>query len=250
MDEVALGSGASILETGITALALVTIALVVTLVVKPRLTAGRPGKALAFVALFVLPLLVTALGVSAHLEKAKSTEFCLSCHEMEPYGESLHLADPSYLAANHFLNNRVPRDHACFTCHTTYTMFGDVKAKTNGLVHLWVHYTGKVPANGEIELYSPYQNRECLYCHGAARTYLEDQNHIDMSVEIASGEVSCLECHGPVHDVESVAGAERWSPSTAAAAPPAEEPAETAPAETAPVEAAPAQAATAEEAST
>jgi nitrate/TMAO reductase-like tetraheme cytochrome c subunit len=224
MDEVALSSSASILETGITALALVTIALVVTLVVKPRLTAGRPGKALAFVALFVLPLLVTALGVSAHLEKAKSTEFCLSCHEMEPYGESLHLADPSYLAANHFLNNRVPRDHACFTCHTTYTMFGDVKAKANGLVHLWVHYSGKVPANGEIELYNPYQNRECLYCHGAARTYLEDQNHIDMKVEIASGEVSCLECHGPVHDVESVADAERWSPTTAAAEPVPEEP--------------------------
>ena len=55
---------------------------------------------------------------------------------MEVYGESLLLADERHLPAAHFQNGRVDREHACFTCHTQYTLFGDMKAKMTGL------YTG------------------------------------------------------------------------------------------------------------
>ncbi len=58
------------------------------------------------------------------MEHATSTKFCLSCHVMEDFGRSLYVDDPSYIPAMHFQNNRVPRDHACYTCHTDYTMFG------------------------------------------------------------------------------------------------------------------------------
>ncbi|MEM8964570.1 MAG: NapC/NirT family cytochrome c [Acidobacteriota bacterium] len=196
------------MEWIVTGIALVSVVLIALLASRPQLTRGHAGKAIAFVAMFVLPSLVTAVGVQVHLERAKSTEFCLSCHEMEPYGESLHVADPTWVAANHFLSNRVARDQACYTCHTQYTMFGDVNAKLAGLKHLWIHYTGDIPET--IELYQPYNNRECLHCHGAARNYLENEFHDGMIAEMASGEVSCLDCHGPVHDVESVDDMEIW----------------------------------------
>ena len=77
--------------------------------------------------------------------------------------------DKSYIPAAHFQNNFVPRDHACFTCHTDYTMFGDYKAKWRGVHHVWVQYFGKIPKPEDIKLYTPYNNRECLHCHAGAR---------------------------------------------------------------------------------
>ena len=39
-------------------------------------------------------------------------------------------------AGRHFQNKRIPADHACYTCHSDYTMFGDVddKIRTIGLI--------------------------------------------------------------------------------------------------------------------
>src|SRR5437868_5518941 len=101
----------------------VTLALIALVVLRPSLTAARGGRVLAFLAFLVLPVLVTATGLNLHMEKSKSTEFCLSCHVMAPYGKSLYVDDKDHIPAAHFQNNRIPRDHACFTCHTTYTLF-------------------------------------------------------------------------------------------------------------------------------
>lgn len=195
----------------LTALALIAILLVLVIVRRPGLTAGPGGKALAFVAFFLLPGAVTALGLLGHVERSKQTEFCLSCHIMEPYGESLLADDGDSLVATHFQNRRIPRDEACFTCHTTYTMFGDAKAKLQGLKHVWVNYVGTKPA--KIELYAPYANRECLHCHAGARSYEEHEMHADDLEGLAAGTTSCLECHDVVHDVENVAGKAAWKES-------------------------------------
>ena len=64
------------------------------LALRPQLTRERPGKLLAFVVLFLLPLVALQAGGLAHLERSKSTEFCLSCHVMEPHGRSLEVDDP------------------------------------------------------------------------------------------------------------------------------------------------------------
>ena len=61
---------------------------------------------------------------------------------MEAYGKSLRIDDPSYIPASHFQNNRIPRNEACYTCHTNYAMFGGVKAKIGGLKHLAIYYFG------------------------------------------------------------------------------------------------------------
>jgi nitrate/TMAO reductase-like tetraheme cytochrome c subunit len=144
------------------------------------------------------------------MESSKTTSFCLSCHVMEPWGRSLRADDSGRLAASHYQNGRVDRDHACFTCHTTYTMFGDLRAKANGLRHVYVNYLGKVPE--KISTYRPYDNRECLHCHAGARSFEEDDTHIDIRQDLASGATSCLECHGPAHDVGTLAEVPAWQP--------------------------------------
>src|SRR6266567_1165968 len=115
-----------------------SVALVAVFVFRPQITATRGGKMAAFLALFALPLLCLGMGTSSELEHAKSTEFCRSCHIMEPYGKSLRVDDPQHLAAAHFQNHRVPADEACYTCHTNYAMFGGIKAKLGGLRHIYV----------------------------------------------------------------------------------------------------------------
>src|SRR5690349_4315340 len=117
---------------------------------RARLTRSREGKVLAFVALLVLPILAVWAGFTEQMERAQSTSFCLSCHVMTDFGRSLHVDDPSYLPAQHFQNNRIPRERACYTCHTTYTMFGGVRAKLKGVRHLWVQYAGVIPKPEEI----------------------------------------------------------------------------------------------------
>jgi len=187
-------------------LLLAAIFLVGLVTARPGLRATPGGKLLVFAALFVLPVASIRAGLSIHLEGSKDTSFCMSCHVMEPYGQSLLVSDESFLPAAHFQNRRVERDHACFTCHTQYTMFGDMNAKLNGLKHLWVYYTGQTPER--IELYSPYNNRECLHCHVGGRRFDELHAH-DMN-ELVGNEVSCMTCHGNAHDVHELDGAAMW----------------------------------------
>lgn len=195
-------------EEVLAAVVLATVALIVLLVLRPSLTTIRGGRILAFLAFLVLPMLATAMGLSAHLEHSKSTQFCLSCHVMEPYGQSLDVDDAAWLPAQHFQNNRVPRDRACFTCHADYTLFGDTKAKLRGLRHVYVYYIGDIPE--KIQLYEPYNNRECLHCHAGARSFEESDLHKEVRGELGSNTTSCLECHDAVHNVNELEGKALW----------------------------------------
>lgn len=181
---------------------------------RPDLGRGR-GTILAFGALFVLPSLSLFSGYETQMERATSTKFCLSCHVMTDYGKSLLIDDPSYIPAIHFQNNRVPRDNACYTCHTDYTMFGGLHSKLRGLRHLYVQYLGVVPPPAEIKLYEPYNNRECLHCHGGARKFEAATAHNrtpQALTEIKSNQLSCTSsrCHDIVHDVESLPDVTFW----------------------------------------
>lgn len=199
----------------LTALAGITAVLALLVGLRADLTRARAGKILAFVALFVLPALSVYGGFTAHMERAQTTSFCLSCHVMADYGRSLYVDDRSYVPAVHFQNNRVPRDRACYTCHTDYTMFGGVRSKIRGIRHLYVQYLGKVPAPGRIHLYEPYNNRECLHCHDGARRFEEMSAHSrtpNMLADMKSGRLSCLSsrCHDTIHDIGSLSDATFW----------------------------------------
>ena len=194
-------------------LIVISSALAIDVIFRPAITAHRSGKILAFVALCILPLLVGFFGVSEHIERSKKTEFCLSCHVMEDYGRSLLVDDKEYVPANHFQNNRIPRDKACFTCHTDYTMYGDINAKIRGLRHLYVQYIGTMPDT--IKLYSSYNNRECLHCHEGARSFGENAHHREnatMLASITSNQLSCMSsgCHDVIHNVHNLRDVEFW----------------------------------------
>lgn len=186
------------------------------IVVRPEITVTRAGKILAFGVLFFLPLFSLVAGMDNELERSKSTAFCLSCHIMEPYGKSLHIDDPTYLAAAHFQNHRVPADQACYTCHTNYAMFGTFKAKFGGLRHLYVYYLQKQPLPQDIKLHEPFNNRECLHCHLGARSFEQGAVHnADPATlpAIKANQLSCISsgCHEMVHNVGHWGDVKFWN---------------------------------------
>ena len=199
----------SYVDQGLAAIAVGLVALVLLIGYRPSLTDARGGKVLAFLSFFILPILVTWVGTSEHLQHSKSTGFCMSCHVMVPYGRSLRIDDPAHIPAVHYQNKLISRDETCFTCHTTYTMFGDFKAKLTGMKHVYIYYLGTV--SDPIQLYEPYQNRECLHCHDGSRSFEEQELHVDVRAELASNETSCLECHGDIHDIHALAEKPMWS---------------------------------------
>jgi len=156
------------------------------------------------------------MGISSELDRSKSTAFCLSCHTMEPFGKTLHIDDPSYLAAAHFQNHRVPANEACYTCHTNYTMFGTAKDKMRGLRHVYFYYFTTPPPAEQIKLYEPYNNRECLHCHEGARSFEQGAVHNsdpDLLPAIKANKKSCVSsgCHDVVHNVGTLANVKFWN---------------------------------------
>jgi nitrate/TMAO reductase-like tetraheme cytochrome c subunit len=178
--------------------------------IRPELTRARGGKIVGFLALCVLPAAASWTGFSEQMDRSKQTQFCLSCHIMSDYGRSLYRDDLSYLPAAHFQNNRIPRDVVCYTCHTTYSLYGPLQSKLEGLRHLYVQYLGTPPKPADIKLYAPFNNRECLHCHEGSRSFEEGSTHADLLPQIKSNEISCLTCHDLVHDVGSLADATFW----------------------------------------
>lgn len=195
------------------AVIVLSVVLTAILIIHPSVTATRGGKILAFVAILVLPILSGGFGVSEQLQRSKSTEFCLSCHVMEDYGKSLHIDDRGFIPAVHYQNNLVPRDQACFTCHTDYTMYGDINAKLRGLKHVYVQYLGK--PSQPIKLYQPYNNRECLHCHNGSRSFEENESHTkepDLLTKIKANQMSCAttDCHNVIHRVDQLKDQTFW----------------------------------------
>jgi len=156
---------------------------------------GRVAMGLLIFA--ILPVSWSFAVVIHGLNSMKTVVFCNSCHVMEPYVASLKVDNPESIPAIHFQNNWVPQKKACYDCHSEYGMFGDIKAKLNGLKHVYVNFISGPP--DEIKLYKPYQNQDCLHCHGPAKRFQENEDHADNKQEIESGETSCLDCHDVGH---------------------------------------------------
>jgi cytochrome c-type protein NapC len=172
------------------------------------LAMNRVGRIVLLVGVVALPLMLSAANLSFGVHESSTTRFCLSCHEMQRHGKSLFVDDRHALAAVHYQDRTVPRDAICYSCHKDYGMFGDVKAKLNGLRHVWVHYFRPIPAR--LELYQPYPNKNCLHCHDDARSFLEAPAHRPVMETVQSGALSCLGCHQVVHDLAKVDAQTFW----------------------------------------
>jgi hypothetical protein len=133
------------------AIAGLTLLLAILLVTRADITRVREGRVLAFVGLFLLPSMAVWAGVSQHMERAKTTEFCLSCHTMEDYGRSLHVNDKSHLPRRTIEQLGATRRgllHVSYRLHHVRRS----KDKWRGSFHVYVQYLDT--GNGEIKLAS------------------------------------------------------------------------------------------------
>jgi cytochrome c-type protein NapC len=172
------------------------------------LSQQRWGRIALLVGIVAVPVLVSAGSLSSGFHESSRTSFCLSCHEMQRYGMSLFADNRMALSAAHYQNRLVERDSTCYSCHADYAMFGDVKAKLNGLRHVWVHYFGKIPE--KIALYQPYPSANCLHCHEDARRFAEAPPHQPILGALYEGKTSCLACHNVAHDMKAVEAHNLW----------------------------------------
>lgn len=154
------------------------------------------AKLIGFAAVMIFPAALCLLTLSVNFERAKSVEFCSSCHVMTPFVDDLLNRESENLASQHW-NNRWINKEPCYTCHTDYDFLGPVTAKVNGLRHVAAYYL--MPAKAELRLYKPFKNSNCLKCHAEQPAYLDNVIHEMSADEIASGETSCLECHESIH---------------------------------------------------
>ncbi len=178
------------------------------LVGSSALAAQRVGRVVLLVGLVGVPILLSAGNLSYGVVESSKTTFCLSCHEMQRHGKSLFVDDKQALAAVHYQNRLVDRETTCYTCHKDYGLFGDAKAKLNGLRHVWAHYVTGVPQT--LALYQPYPNANCLHCHEDARRFLENPPHKPVREALQSGAMSCLACHRVAHDMKKVDAHSFW----------------------------------------
>ena len=74
-------------------------------------------------------------------------------------------------------------------------MFGDFEAKLRGAKHVWHNVWGT--ASDPIELYEPYNNRECFYCHEGARSYEEHAEHVGYKQDLRGGQKVLLDVPQP-----------------------------------------------------
>ena len=191
-------------------LIIAAITLIAVLIHRPEPVSSASGRLLAAFAFLALPGLLLVGGAGTHYERAKTTRFCVSCHVIGPYEESLRIDHPAFLPAAHYQNGRIPAERACYTCHTNYTMFGGLDDKMRGVRHVW-HSVFRT-ASDPVHLYEPFGNRACLECHQEARSYLEEPAHARFLADLRRDARSCLMCHNLVHEVATLDRFGRWEP--------------------------------------
>jgi cytochrome c-type protein NapC len=166
------------------------------------------GRLVLLVGVVALPVLLTAGNLSYGVAESSQTRFCLSCHEMQRHGQSLFADDKHALAAVHYQNRLIERDTVCYSCHKDYALFGDARAKLNGLRHVWAHYVTGAPE--KLALYEPYPNANCLHCHDDGRRFREQPAHAPVMDAALAGTTSCLSCHQVTHDMKKVDARDLW----------------------------------------
>jgi cytochrome c-type protein NapC len=191
-----------------------SIVLASVFLIRPSLTQAASWKILAFIGLCVLPALCIVGGMNTHVQRSEQTQFCISCHVMIPYGQSLYVDDPSHIPAQHFQNHRVPVDMACYSCHADYTIYGPLKDKLQGLKRIYVQYVSTPPDPAAIRIAGGFKNAQCLHCHLGARSFEENPVHAALMDALKSEQTSCLTsgCHDTAHDIENLNHLKTWRP--------------------------------------
>jgi nitrate/TMAO reductase-like tetraheme cytochrome c subunit len=142
-----------------------------------------------------LPTTSIMLGMVLVFERAERVEFCGSCHRaMQAYVRDIENPKSESLAAIHYKNRYIPRNQ-CYTCHTSFGLFGTAQAKIAGVIDVAKYYTGNF--HFPLRMREPYPNDECLKCHYDSIRW--GARHQDVKNELVVGESRCQDCHGTEH---------------------------------------------------
>ncbi|MBU6283952.1 NapC/NirT family cytochrome c [bacterium] len=169
------------------------------------LVRGRLPAALAAAGI-VLPIAAYGFASGYVMEGSKEVSFCGSCHVMGPIVDSLS-ADDKMLASTHYRRGLVPHEHACYTCHSGYGIWGTMDAKMAGLMHMVRTITGKYDL--PLELNGKFDIASCLNCHAAVPSFRAVEAHQDpeLQKQLVSGEMSCTGlCHPEAHPASALTG--------------------------------------------
>lgn len=161
---------------------------------------GPISWGLLIVGVGILPALTSGFGTILVFERAEHVSFCLSCHlTMQPFVDDMRNPKSDSLAALHYKNGYIPDDQ-CYVCHTSYGMFGTVKAKESGMMDVFEYFTHSY--HFPIKLREPYPNTDCLKCHAGSVKWRSD--HAPYAEAIYAGKMKCLQCHGMEHPAHNV----------------------------------------------
>ena len=150
-----------------------------------------------FVSVGLVPVMVAFLSFAHGLETSATVSACGSCHTMTPFVRDLRDVKSDTLAATHF-KNRFIRENQCYTCHSDYGLGGTIKAKFEGLGHVWRYTTGLYET--PIKLAQPFPNTRCLECHAESQRFLNSAGHPKEAMpDLMDGAMPCIACHGPAH---------------------------------------------------
>jgi len=159
--------------------------------------ASAASQWLLFIGICIMPLPVMLLGSAVGLEQAKDISFCRHCHVMQPFVEDMQDPASDRLAAVHFKNRYIQRDH-CYVCHTDYGLFGTLEAKLAGVGHVWKESTGSYAV--PVRIARPYRFTICLDCHAESAKFNAVRDHQGLLPKVLAGEASCTaSCHRSSH---------------------------------------------------
>lgn len=154
-------------------------------------TPSSAAWVLLFLAVVILPGISTLFGTILVFERGESIEFCGSCHKvMAQYVNDMRNPESNSLAAIHFKNSYIPRNQ-CYTCHTSFGLFGTMQAKIGGIIEVHRYYTNTF--REPLKMREPYRNDDCLKCHAGSVKW--SGNHSGDKDEIFAGRKRCLDCH-------------------------------------------------------
>ena len=186
---------------GIVPIGVATVAIAICVV---GLVRGRLGKSVLTAGIVTLPVLAFALADFVLLDRSKETQFCTSCHLMQPIHDST-VGDDGSLASAHVSRGLVPTAQSCYTCHSGYGMWGDTNAKMAGVNHMMHTVLGSYEF--PLKLRRPYDINACLACHAETTGFRNVDMHAMMEEALLSRDMGCTgTCHPAAHPPEALSG--------------------------------------------
>jgi nitrate/TMAO reductase-like tetraheme cytochrome c subunit len=165
---------------------------------------GFATKGLLVTSIILLPIFSVSTGMVLVFSRAERVEFCGSCHRaLKPYVDDMRNPQSEGLAAIHYRNQLIASNQ-CYECHTSYGLFGTVKAKLEGIQQVVRYYTNAYEL--PLEMWKPYSNEDCLKCHSQSVRWLAHEEHMapDQKQALMQGRASCMDCHMAGHSDEIV----------------------------------------------